>query len=124
MIDYILIRRNDISKVKDCKVIPGESIATQPRILTMDIGIQTKNRVKPRRRKQQIKWWRLKDRDENRIVALRRGGLIGRRYDRIGSDGSVALNHDRTNRSSWFIQVNSHAGDSVFAIVFFSVFRE
>ena len=30
----------------------------------MDIGIQTKKRVKPRRRKQHIKWWRLKDRDE------------------------------------------------------------
>ena len=52
MSDYILIRRNNISKVKDCKVIPGESIATHHRILTMDICIQTKTRVKPRRRKQ------------------------------------------------------------------------
>ena len=69
VIDYILIRRNTISKVKDCKVIPGESIATQHRILTMDIGIQTKKRVKPRKRKQQIKWWRLKERDENRKFA-------------------------------------------------------
>ena len=69
MIDYILIRRNNISKVKDCKVIPRKSIATQHRILTMDICIQTKERVKPRMRKQQIKWWRLKDRDENRKCA-------------------------------------------------------
>ena len=37
----------------------------------MDICIQTKNRGKPRRRKQQIKWWRLKDRDENRKVVSR-----------------------------------------------------
>ena len=71
VIDYILIRRNNISQVKDCKVIPGESIATQHRILTMDICIQTKKRVKPRMRKQQIKWWRLKDRDENRKFASR-----------------------------------------------------
>ena len=35
----------------------------------MDICIQIKKRVKPRRRKQQIKWWRLKDRDENRKFA-------------------------------------------------------
>ena len=28
VIDYILIRRNNISKVKDCKVIPGESISS------------------------------------------------------------------------------------------------
>ena len=61
--------RNNISKVKDCKVIPGESIATQHRIITMDICIQTKKTVKPRMRKQQIKWWRLKDRDENRKFA-------------------------------------------------------
>ena len=71
VIDYILIRRNCISKVKYCKVIPDESIATQHRVLKMDICIQTKNRVKPLRRKQQIKWWRLKDRDENRKVASR-----------------------------------------------------
>ena len=71
MIDYILIRRNNINQVKDCKVILGESIATQHIILTMDICIQTKNRVKPRRRKQHIKWLRLKDRDENRKFASR-----------------------------------------------------
>ena len=50
-------------------MIPGESIATQHRILTMDICIQTKKRVKPRRRKHQTKWWRLKDQDENRKFA-------------------------------------------------------
>ena len=71
MIDNILIRRNNISKVRDCKVIPGESIATQHRIITVDICIQTKKRVKPRRRKQQIKWWRLKARYENRKCAAR-----------------------------------------------------
>ena len=69
VIDYILIRRNNISKVKEGKVIPGESIATEHRILTMDICIQTKKRVEPRRRKQQVKWWRLNDRDENRKFA-------------------------------------------------------
>ena len=52
-------------------MIPGESIATQHRILTMEICIQTKKRVKPGGRKQQIKWWRLKDRDENRKSASR-----------------------------------------------------
>ena len=71
VIDYILIRRNNTSQVKDCKVIPGESIATQPRILTMGICIKTKKIVKPRMRKQQIKWWRLKDRDEIRKLASR-----------------------------------------------------
>ena len=36
VIDYILIRRSNISKVNDCKLIPGESTATRHRILTMD----------------------------------------------------------------------------------------
>ena len=36
VIDYILIRRSNISKVNHCKLIPGESIATQHRIITMD----------------------------------------------------------------------------------------
>ena len=56
------------------------------------------------------------------IVGFHRFGSIGRRYDRSWSDGSVALNHDRTCRRRWFIQANSptgdRAGDSVFAIVF------
>ena len=49
----------------------GEEILqfAQAHDLGMDICIQTKKRVKPRRRKQQIKWWRLKDRDENRKFA-------------------------------------------------------
>ena len=74
MIDYILIWRNNISKVKDCKVIPGESIATQHRISMMDICIQTK-KVKPQRRK--IKWWRLKDQEENRKYASKLEEKIG-----------------------------------------------
>ena len=57
------------------------------------------------------------------IVVFHRFGSIGRRYDRSGSDGSVALNHDRRR---WFIQMNSRAGDragdSVFVIVV-GVFR-
>ena len=55
VIDYILIRRNNISKVKDCKMIPGKSVATQHRIITMDICTQTNKRVKSRRIQQQIK---------------------------------------------------------------------
>ena len=34
------------------------------------------------------------------------------------SDWSVPLNHDRTYRRRWVIQVNNRAGDSEFAIFF------
>ena len=69
VIDYILIGRNNFSKAKDSKVIPWESVVTQHRIFTMDICIHTKKMYKPRSRKQYIKWWRLKYRDENRKLA-------------------------------------------------------
>ena len=68
MINYILIWRNNISKGLYSDT-GGEYSYTQHRILTMDIDIKNKKIVKPRRRKQQIKWWRLKDRDENRKFA-------------------------------------------------------
>ena len=35
-IDYILVKRTDLKAAKDCKVIPGESIAMQHRIIVID----------------------------------------------------------------------------------------
>ena len=37
-IDYILTRKGEQKQVKDCKVINGEAIATQHRLLVMDIN--------------------------------------------------------------------------------------
>ena len=41
VIDYILVRRQDLRNLKDCKVIPGESIASQPRLLAASIEFKT-----------------------------------------------------------------------------------
>ncbi|XP_070055325.1 uncharacterized protein [Nicotiana tomentosiformis] len=38
-IDYLLFMRCDRGLCKDCKVIPGEILATQHRLLVMDVGI-------------------------------------------------------------------------------------
>ncbi|XP_019242262.1 PREDICTED: craniofacial development protein 2-like [Nicotiana attenuata] len=43
-IDYLILRRCDRGLCKDCKVIPGETLATQHRLLVMDIGITMKRR--------------------------------------------------------------------------------
>ncbi|XP_070023677.1 uncharacterized protein [Nicotiana sylvestris] len=43
-IDYLLLRRCDRGLCKDCKVIPGEILAKQHRLLVMDIGIMLKRR--------------------------------------------------------------------------------
>ena len=38
-IDYILVRRQSLRFVKDCKVIPGEAVATQPRPLILEMEL-------------------------------------------------------------------------------------
>ncbi|XP_075109294.1 uncharacterized protein LOC142181067 [Nicotiana tabacum] len=41
-IDYLLLGRCDIGLCKDCKVIPGDILAMQHRLLVMDVGIMIK----------------------------------------------------------------------------------
>ncbi|XP_048000280.1 uncharacterized protein LOC125237330 [Leguminivora glycinivorella] len=55
-IDYFLIRRNRINCVKNCKVLPGEDLVSQHRILLADVSIAVrpnKNKVCP---PPKIKW--------------------------------------------------------------------
>jgi len=44
----------------DCKVIPGESVLTQHRLLILDIRIRRRFRNIKRKLDLKIKWWRLK----------------------------------------------------------------
>nr|XP_016456500.1 PREDICTED: uncharacterized protein LOC107780459 [Nicotiana tabacum] len=43
-IDYLLLMRCDSGLCKDCKVIPHETLATQHRLLMIDVGIRLKRR--------------------------------------------------------------------------------
>ncbi|XP_075106860.1 uncharacterized protein LOC142179870 [Nicotiana tabacum] len=43
-IDYLLLRRCDRGLCEDCKVIPSENLATQHRLLVMDVGILMKRK--------------------------------------------------------------------------------
>ena len=49
VIDYIATRRDHLGIVRNCKVVPGESIAPQHRLLMADFAIRRK---RERRRKQ------------------------------------------------------------------------
>ena len=51
--------------MKYCKVIPGESIAAQLRILVMECRIRQKKRRKPRIRERQIILWKIRNREGN-----------------------------------------------------------
>ena len=61
-IDFLLCRRKDLVEIKDCKVIPGDHVAAQHRLVVMDLimGVEQTRKGKlqgPRK----IKWFRLKD---------------------------------------------------------------
>ncbi|XP_019263459.1 PREDICTED: uncharacterized protein LOC109241200 [Nicotiana attenuata] len=55
-IDYILLRRCDRGVCEDCKVIPSETLATQHRLLVMDVGIVIKRKKRFVRGQSRIKW--------------------------------------------------------------------
>ena len=62
-IDFILYRRKHLREAVDCKVINGEYVSTQHKILVMDLKIRRENKGK-QRGNPKIKWWRL-EKDEN-----------------------------------------------------------
>ncbi|XP_033097632.1 uncharacterized protein LOC117101710 [Anneissia japonica] len=58
-VDYILYRRCNVKEIKDCKVIPGESVVKQHRIVVCSMTLIAKVR-KQMQAQPRIKWWRLK----------------------------------------------------------------
>ena len=56
VIDYILVRRQDLRDLKDCKVIPGESIASQHRLLVASMEFKAHHKKQQRARVKKIKW--------------------------------------------------------------------
>nr|XP_009602533.1 craniofacial development protein 2-like [Nicotiana tomentosiformis] len=55
-IDYLLLRRYDRGLCEDCKVIPSENLATQHRLLVMDVGILIKRKKRFVRGQPRIRW--------------------------------------------------------------------
>nr|XP_009788913.1 PREDICTED: craniofacial development protein 2-like [Nicotiana sylvestris] len=55
-IDYLLLRRHDRGLCEDCNVIPSENLATQHRLLMMDVGILMKRKKRFIRDPSRIRW--------------------------------------------------------------------
>ena len=71
-IDFLLYRRRNIVEIKDCKVIPGDHVTAQHRLLVMDLVMrveQRKNREVQGPRK--IKWFRLRETEFGRQFKAR-----------------------------------------------------
>jgi Reverse transcriptase (RNA-dependent DNA polymerase) len=58
-IDYFLVWRSELKNVKNCKVIPGECLATQHRILVMDYKMAFVRKNEIQKRMSRIRWWKL-----------------------------------------------------------------
>ena len=67
-INFFLTRRVDKGSCIDCKVVPGESVITQYRLLVLDVWIRRRFRKIKRKSDLKIKWWRLKESNQRVFV--------------------------------------------------------
>ena len=81
-IDYILVRRQSLRFVKDCKVIPGEAVATQHRPLILEMELEKPKKTKKRSREKKIKWWNLKNEEFELKFLTQVGETIENNCDR------------------------------------------
>ena len=68
-IDFLMYRRCHLNDVINGKVINGEAVAAQHRVVVMDWEIQRGKKRKPEQATPRIKWWRL--REDNLKVQFR-----------------------------------------------------
>ena len=59
-IDFILCRRCNLKEFSDCKVVPGESVAKQHRVLIGKVSLEVKMRKKLKT-EPKIRWWKLNE---------------------------------------------------------------
>ncbi|KAK3523476.1 hypothetical protein QTP86_033588 [Hemibagrus guttatus] len=58
-VDYILCRRGNLKKISDCKVVVGESVARQHRMVVCRMTLMVCKKKRPEIEKK-TKWWKLK----------------------------------------------------------------
>ena len=59
-IDYILCRRDNLKDIGDCKVVAGESVVTQHRMVVCKMSLKKKRSERGMEAIKRIKWWKLK----------------------------------------------------------------
>ncbi|XP_068201204.1 uncharacterized protein [Palaemon carinicauda] len=60
-IDWLLCKRDHLTEVRNYKVINGESVAAQHRLVAIDCRLRNCRRSKKTRMDPKIKWWKLRD---------------------------------------------------------------
>ncbi|XP_037800342.1 craniofacial development protein 2-like [Penaeus monodon] len=63
-IDYLLYRRRNMVEIINCKVIPGDHVTNQHRLVVMDLNIKVSQVHSTPKPGPKIKWHRLKDQEK------------------------------------------------------------
>ena len=64
-IDFLACRRKDIRDIKDCRVINGEEVAAQHRLVLAKMKVREEKRGREEKERK-IKWWKLKEPEAKR----------------------------------------------------------
>ena len=59
-IDFFLVRKIDKRSYNDCKVIPGESLTAQHKVLVLDMHVKSQKFRTQQVLNPRIRWWQLK----------------------------------------------------------------
>jgi len=88
-IDYLLYRRRNMVEIINCKVIPGDHVTNQHRLVVMDLNIKV-SRVHstPKPGPKKIKWHRLKDQEKKKEFKERVLGQISQEIEDLNSWGN------------------------------------
>lgn len=85
-IDYILVRRAALREVTNCKVIPGDGVAPQHRLLVLDIRLRQPLQARKRTMVPNVKWWELNNKEKRHNFA---GAVVPRLANTPSSDLDV-----------------------------------
>ncbi|XP_037772666.1 uncharacterized protein LOC119568277 [Penaeus monodon] len=88
-IDYLLFRRRNMVEIISCKVIPGDHVTNQHRLVVMDLNIKV-SRVHstPKPGPKKIKWHRLKEQEKKEEFKERILGQISQEIEDLNSWGN------------------------------------
>ncbi|KAH1197968.1 Craniofacial development protein 2 [Glycine max] len=99
-IDFFLIRKSDRKYCLNCKVIPGESLTTQHRVLVMDVRIRDRAKRRSHMVAPRIKWWHLKGEKQGIFQQKIWEGWCGQ------SQGSANDMWNKMGKESWWWNEN------------------
>ncbi|KAI5086583.1 butyrophilin-like protein 3 [Silurus meridionalis] len=60
-VDYVLCRRCNLKEIGDCKVLAGDSVARQHRMVVCRMVLEAKKKRRKVRIERRIRWWKLKE---------------------------------------------------------------